>query len=47
MSVDEQISAIRDPDLLQEVERARGHFMFKTLIEHIAHKQSQRDAEQK
>ncbi len=47
MSVDEQISTIRDPDLLQEVERARGHFMFKTLIEHIAHKQSQRDAEQK
>ena len=45
MSVDEQIAVIRDADLLTEVERARGHFMFKTIIEHIAHKQALRDAE--
>ncbi|HEV2560269.1 MAG TPA: replication protein RepA [Microvirga sp.] len=37
--------AIRDADLLEEVERARGHFMFKTIVEHIAHKQQVRDAE--
>jgi hypothetical protein len=39
------LSGIRDADLLDEVEKARGHFMFKTLVEHIAHKQAKRDAE--
>ena len=38
-----EFPAIRDADLLAEVERARGHFMFKTLVEHIAHKQALRD----
>src|SRR5688500_10492684 len=38
-------AAIRDPDLLEEVERARGHFLFKTILEHIEHKQATRDRE--
>ncbi|WP_262031325.1 replication protein RepA [Microvirga sp. Mcv34] len=46
MSADEHLAMIRDADLLLEVERARGHFMFKTIVEHIAHKQEQRDAQQ-
>ncbi|SCY80694.1 replication protein RepA [Microvirga guangxiensis] len=45
MSVEDQIAMIRDDDLLVEVEQARGHFMFKTIIEHIAHKQALRDSE--
>jgi hypothetical protein len=45
MSAQEQLAAIRDADLLEEVEQARGHFMFKTIVEHIAHKQAQRDKE--
>jgi hypothetical protein len=38
-------TTIRDADLLEEVERARGHFLFKTIVEHIAHKQEMRDRE--
>jgi replication initiator protein len=45
MSVNVALPDIRDADLLEEVERARGHFMFKTLVEHIAHKQALRDQE--
>ncbi len=45
MSAQEQLAAIRDADLIEEVEQARGHFMFKTIVEHIAHKQGQRDKE--
>ena len=45
MTIDEQIASIRDADLQGEVEKARGHFMFKTLVEHIAHKQAVRDRE--
>jgi hypothetical protein len=46
MSADEHFSMIRDADLLAEVERARGHSMFKTIVEHIAHKQELRDVQQ-
>ncbi len=46
MGPQEQYTDIRDADLLEEVERARGHFMFKTLVGHIAHKQALRDREQ-
>jgi hypothetical protein len=46
MGVEEQLAAIRDPDLLAEVEQARGHFVFKTIVEHVAHKQALRDREQ-
>src|SRR3954452_15315710 len=45
MSINVAVPDIRDADLLDEVERARGHFMFKTLVEHIAHKQATRDQE--
>ncbi len=45
MGVEEQLAAIRDPDLLAEVEQARGHFVFKTIVEHVAHKQALRDHE--
>ncbi len=46
MSLEEQLAAIRDCDLLAEVEQARGHFVFKTIVEHVAHKQALRDREQ-
>jgi Plasmid encoded RepA protein len=36
-------SAIRDPDLLQELEHIRGHMAFKSLAGMIVHKQQQRD----
>ncbi|WP_262267579.1 replication protein RepA [Microvirga yunnanensis] len=45
MTAEDHLATIRDADLLEEVERARGHFMFKTIVEHIAHKQEQRDAQ--
>src|SRR3954463_15039578 len=45
MSLDEQIATIHDADLIAEIEQARGHFMYKTIIEHIAHKQLLRDKE--
>jgi hypothetical protein len=45
MGADQFLAAIHDPDLLAEAEAARGHFMYKTLVEHIAHKQAQRDRE--
>ena len=32
MSVNVALPDIRDADLLEEVERARGHFMFKTEV---------------
>lgn len=43
MGIEDKLAAIRDPDLLAEVEAARGGFLFGTIVEHILHRQRERD----
>ncbi|GMA75048.1 hypothetical protein GCM10025880_14650 [Methylorubrum aminovorans] len=39
-----KIAAIRDPDLLAELEAARGGFLFAPIVEHLLYRQRERDA---
>ena len=43
--IEDRLAGIRDPDLLAEVEAARGGFLFGTIVEHILHRQRERDAQ--
>ncbi|KQT82714.1 replication protein RepA [Methylobacterium sp. Leaf466] len=43
--IEEKLARIRDPDLLAEIEGARGGFLFATIVEHVLHRQLARDAE--
>lgn len=43
--IETKIAAIHDPDLLAELEKARGGFMFDILVDHIHHRQVARDRE--
>ncbi|MDP4025176.1 replication protein RepA [Methylobacterium sp. NEAU 140] len=45
MGIEEKIAAIRDADLVAEVEAARGGFLFAQIVEHVLHRQRQRDAQ--
>ncbi|MFC6049367.1 hypothetical protein ACFPYM_16195, partial [Methylobacterium hispanicum] len=42
--IEQKLALIRDADLLQEVEAARGGFLFAQIVEHILHRQRERDA---
>lgn len=42
-SLDEKLLEIRDADLLQEVDAARGGFLFAQIVEHILFRQRERD----
>lgn len=42
--IEQKLAGIRDADLLQEVEAARGGFLFAQIVEHILHRQRERDA---
>lgn len=44
MGIDDKIAAIRDADLRAEVETARGGFLFAQIVEHVLHRQRERDA---
>lgn len=43
--IDDRLAEIRDSDLLAEVEAARGGFLFGAIVEHILHRQRERDAQ--
>ncbi|GBU19157.1 hypothetical protein AOPFMNJM_3439 [Methylobacterium jeotgali] len=43
MGLEEKLRAIRDPDLLAEIEAARGGFLFAPIVEHILYRQRERD----
>ncbi len=45
MSIEEKIAGIHDPDLRAEVEAARGGFLFAQIVEHVLHRQRERDAQ--
>ena len=42
--IEQKLALIRDADLLREVEAARGGFLFAQIVEHILHRQRERDA---
>ncbi len=42
--IEDKIAGVHDADLLAEVEAARGSFLFGTILEHILHRQRERDA---
>ena len=42
--IEQKLAGIRDADLLAEVEAARGGFLFAQIVEHILHRQRERDA---
>ncbi len=44
VGIDDKIAAIRDGDLRREVEAARGSFLFAQILDHILHRQRERDA---
>ncbi|GEP03656.1 replication protein RepA [Methylobacterium oxalidis] len=44
MGIEDRLAGIRDADLLAEVEAARGGFLFGQIVEHILHRQRERDA---
>lgn len=44
MSIEEKIAGIHDPDLRAEIEAARGGFLFAQIVEHVLHRQRERDA---
>ncbi|GJE40489.1 replication protein RepA [Methylobacterium persicinum] len=43
MGIEETIAEIRDPDLLVELEAARGGFLFAQIVAHLHHRQKERD----
>ena len=43
MGIEDKIAAIRDADLCAEVEAARGGFLFAQIVEHVLHRQRERD----
>jgi hypothetical protein len=45
MGIEDRLAGIHDADLLAEVEAARGGFLFGAIVEHILHRQRERDAE--
>jgi hypothetical protein len=45
MSIEAKITQVRDPDLAAELEAARGSFLFGVMVDHLVHRQAQRDAE--
>ena len=44
MGIEETLAGIRDADLLAEVAAARGGFLFAQIVEHILHRQRERDS---
>ncbi len=44
MSIEEKIAGIHDPDLRAEIEAARGGVRFAQIVEHVLHRQRERDA---
>ncbi len=45
MSIEAKISQVRDADLRAELDAARGNFLFGVMVDHLVHRQVQRDAE--
>jgi hypothetical protein len=45
MTIEEKVATIRDPDLLAELEAARGQFLFEVILDLVAHKQARRDSD--
>ncbi len=43
MGIEETIAEIRDPDLLVELEAARGGFLFAQIVAHLHHRQRERN----
>ena len=43
MSIEEKIAGIHDPDLRAEIEAARGGFLFAQIVEHVLHRQRERE----
>ncbi|MET0369110.1 MAG: replication protein RepA [Methylobacterium sp.] len=44
MGIEAMVAEIRDPDLLAELEAARGGFLFAPIVAHLHHRQRERDA---
>ena len=45
MGIEEKLQQIHDADLLAEVEAGRGSFLFASIVDHILHRQRERDDE--
>lgn len=43
MGIEAMVAEIRDPDLLAELEAARGGFLFAQIVTHLHHRQRERD----